>query len=811
MPAPAISAKFKLMANTLEQNFLTWHFGKGLSLFLESRKEHLEIAFATFNFKDLLKNLFTPYKRMVAKPKTKLTDRISYNLISTFIGFFVRLIFITIGTLAIIFVALYNILSLIIYIVLPVFSLLSYINYKNSHLFEEDIQDPTKFHRKLTNSSLFTNLSLFFDENFKDLFTNLPQPATLKITPNQEINAAFLNIVKNWPYLAKYLEQISLKPKDFDTLVNFLIENDKNPPVAKHRPLGQSLIFGYTNTLEKFGSELSFQKISLTNIRKETLDQIEKTILRPQNNNVLLVGSPGVGRHTTLEDLASKIQKELIPSLSGKRVFLLDTIALLGSSKSLIEVKKSFEDVLKEAKSAGNIILAIDQIDRIVSPIDQRVDLSQVLSTVLSGNDLPIIGISTPQNFNRFIRPNANLFKLFEKIDLNEPKREETMQVLFAKSLDFYHQEKIKTTLSAIIEIVDKSSRLVSDRNQPEKSILLLIDSIAEAKDRKQSKITTVLVDEILAKKTKTPIGNITENEAQKLKDLETILHQRIIGQNEAIEAIAKAMRRSRAEIETGTRPIGSFLFLGPTGVGKTETAKALAQSYFGSEDRMIRLDMSEFSTPDSIKRLIGNTASQTPGRLATAIRDNPYSLLLIDEFEKASPPIHNLFLQILDEGFLTDAFGKKVSFDNIIIIATSNAGAEFIREQISSGSGSNLSKKLVDHVLEKGLFRPELVNRFDGVIVYQPLTQDQVVKVTLLMLKDLAKQLKDTKNINIEITNELANAVAQQGFNPTFGARPIRRLISNKIEDGIAKLVISGEAKSGTTIPAQTLLRFVS
>ncbi len=375
---------------------------------------------------------------------------------------------------------------------------------------------------------------------------------------------------------------------------------------------------------------------------------------------------------------------------------------------------------------------------------------------------------------------------------------------------------------------------MIADRRQPEKSIITLEDSISSAQSAGKNQVTIKIVDKILAERTKIPVGKITKTELAKLKDLEAFLHQRIVGQNEAIVEISKAMRRARTGLAKSNRPMGSFLFLGPTGVGKTETAKALAEAYFGSsneqnvsrsgelfgaENKMVRLDMSEFQESDSVKRLIGDNVTQTPGQLSNLISQNPYGLLLVDEFEKANAGVANLFLQILDEGKLTDAFGKKVSFTNMIIIATSNAGAEFIREQVAAktsrgpldNQGDPLTKKLVEYVLSKGIFNPELVNRFDAVVVYQPLTQKEVVAVSKLMLNQLATQLKDSKNINLQINDQLAQTVAQKGYNIQFGARPLQRLIQDKIEDGIAKMIIAGEVNVGTTIPVQTLLKFVS
>lgn len=798
----------------MDSNLITWHYSYGVPLYLKRQRELLKNLLDFFNFADLIMHLFTPYKRMVASPKTTLTERLSFYFTSIFVGFWVRTILILTGFIAILAFLVFDLLYSLLYSIIPFFSIPSYIKYKNSKVFNLDLNNPAVFYQKLKNNIVFTDLANFFDNSFPNLFEHLPPLTQFGVKVDDDIAQTLLAIFQKWPYIEKYLEVNGIKSKNFELLLQFLKDHYENPPKLKPKPIGQTLAFGYTNTLDQFGADLTLKKLTNTVIRKDTLAQIEKILLRPQNNNILLVGDPGVGRHTVLENLASAIQRELVPGLLGRRIFLLDTVALAGSSQSLIEVRKNFEDVLMEAKNAGNIILAIDHIDRIVTASAQRSDLSEVVVSILADNLLPIIGISTTEDFNKFIRPNTSVNERFERVDIKETTPEETLQVLFGKSLEFAQKESVFTMLNALVEIVEKSNRLISDKFQPEKSILLLIDAIAEAKSQKIGKIHPLLVDQIIAVKTKTPVGKISATEAQKLTDLEQILHIRIVDQDEAISAIARAMRRARAGIEVGTHPIGSFLFLGPTGVGKTETAKALAESYFGSENRMVRIDMSEFNSQDSVKRLIGDVQNETPGHLTTLIRENPYTLLLVDEFEKAAPAVLNLFLQILDEGFLTDGFGKKVSFDNIIIIATSNAGAEYIREILQRsllGSGESLSVKVLNYVLEKGLFSPELINRFDGVVVYKPLTQNQIVAVTELMLKKLADQIKETKNINLEISSGLAVKIAHLSFDQTLGARPIRRFIADKIEDGIAKMIIDGTLKSGSTIPAATLLKFVS
>ena len=620
----------------MEPNYLSWHYGEALSNFINGRSVQISATFNYFNIGGLLKNLFSPYRRLTAKPKEQLLDRISFDLISRAIGACVRSLFILTGLLTTLFVIIFQPIAILIYFIFPFFSYPKFQHYKNNNFFASDLENSQKFLQKFQNTELFKLISIFFEEDLRTIFQNMPSPTSLKIKEGQSPYEIAGTIAQNWPDFTRFLEQKNIKTQQFLALIEFLRNHIENPAKFSGVPIGQILTYGYTNTLENFSTELTKQRLPASYPRKPLIDQIEKVINRPQNNNVMLVGESGVGRHTVLESLASQIQRSQIKSLVGRRVMLLDSTALAGTGKNMVEVKSNFEAILAEAKHAGNIILAIDNIDRIVSSVNDRIDLTEVLSQILTDNSLPIIGITTLDEFNEFIRPNSTLMKVFEKIDVDEATAEETTIILIGRALSFYEKEKIPTILEAINEIVQKSGKLIADRKQPDKSILILQDSIAEAKRRDFKFVTPSLVDEIIAQIAKIPVGKLTEKESQKLSNLETILHKRIIGQEEAVTQISRAMRRSRSGIEAGNRPIGSFLFLGPTGVGKTETAKALAEVYFGSESRMVRLDMSEFQGAESLERLIGNAQTKTPGQLTSLVRQYPFSLLLIDEFEKA-------------------------------------------------------------------------------------------------------------------------------------------------------------------------------
>lgn len=782
--------------------------------FLKSRARDVIIAWAYFNFTGLTKNLFAPYKRLLAQKKTTFFDRLSFNLISRSIGAIVRIILLLAGLLGFLLFLLFLTAITVIYLAIPLFSIPAYLDFYRNNFFESDLTSPS-WKQKLQNTRLFKNMARFFPDDFVKAFNDLPPLATLK-TPSGRPADIVILLAQNFEPLKKYLDREGVKLDTFKILALTLSATPQ--PQRLFLPIGQSLIFGYTPFLDQYGHEILGHQLTLTVDEKTIVGEIKKTLNRPQYNNVLLVGEPGVGRHTILENLASLISQRLI---------FLDTVATAGHN--LLETKSRLENILLEAKGAGNIIIVIDAIDHILAARDDRVDLSEVLTAVLADSSLPIIGITTPADYNRYIRPNTSLTKYFEKVELAESTPTQTLAILIRQTQNLYHKSKINVSLSAIAEIVTRSNRLISDRNQPEKALVLLGDIASEAKNLPADRqvVTTALVDQIVSQKTKIPLGTLGSREASLLKNLETSLHQRIIGQNEAIREVASALRRARVEVKTGHRPIGSFLFLGPTGVGKTETAKALAALYFGSEELMMRLDMSEYQDNDALKRLIGNTQTETPGILTSMVRTQPYGLLLLDEFEKANFAVHNLFLQVLDEGFLTDAAGHRVSFENTIIIATSNAGAEFIREEVakiptfevksgrqpentSKVNQPELSKDLIEYVLEKGLFSPELLNRFDAAVVYLPLTPEEVVKVTALMLTGLTKQLKETKNITLEITEELAAKAALAGYDPQFGARPIRRLIADKIEDGIAQMIINGNLKNGDTFPAATLMKLL-
>jgi len=617
--------------------------------------------------------------------------------------------------------------------------------------------------------------------------------------------------------LNKFLGSCQITLQDFQEIVSFELANQIEEENKKrwwlkenlysHPPIGKNWVYAYTVTLDKYSTDLSesdpteYEKARLVSHERE-LSLLELILSRPNQNSVFIVGETGVGKHTLVHTLAKEIRENLVdPALYNKRVLEIHLGEFLSATSGGKNADYLLRKVFFEAAYAGNIILVIDDIDQYLkaSPQSSQEDISEVLLEFLNFPTFQVIGITTPENFHNEIEKKERLIKFFEKIQMGEIKKEEVMPVLFNKLKEIEKGEVIFTYL-ALKEIIKLSDRYIMDTPFPEKALDLMEEVFLFWSRSSASKmITAQVVDRVVSQKINISIGEISKDEKEKLVHLEEIMHQRVIGQDLAIRQIAETMRRARVGMASENKPIGSFLFLGPTGVGKTESAKALAEVYFGDEKRMIRLDMSEYQKADSIDRLIGSTESGKPGILENKVRENPYSLLLLDEIEKAYPTVLDLFLQILDEGWLTDAFGKKIDFRNQIIIATSNAGSEIIKEAVEAKTKpEDIQKKVIDYVIKEGIFRTEFLNRFEGVIFFHPLDQNDLRAVTKLILEKYAARLKKEKNITIDFDPEVILKIIQEAYDPIFGARAINRYIEDKIGDKIVKKIITEEIKEG-------------
>jgi len=519
------------------------------------------------------------------------------------------------------------------------------------------------------------------------------------------------------------------------------------------------------------------------------------------HNGVLLVGQSGVGKTTIINGLAQLMVEERVPKfLKDKRLVELDASRLI-SGANPAQAEERLLKAINEINRSGNIILYIDNIENLIgisAGSQESLDLSEVLGEALSRRTIFCIASATTSNYARYVEGKA-LGNIMTTVGIKEPGVNEAIQILESKVGFLESKYDIYIVYSAIEQAVVMSSRYLHDKFLPLKAVDLLekaalITLKARRNNPEQGFCSREEVALAIAELTGIPANKVTASESQKLLNLEEEIHQRLIDQVEAVQAVSASLRRARAEMKESKRPIASFLFLGPTGVGKTELAKAVSEIYFGHEDYLIRLDMSEYQDPGSVRKMIGDVDG-TLGYLTEAVRKKPFALVLLDEIEKANPDILNLFLQLLDDGRLTDGQGRTISFTESIIIATSNIGAVYIQEQIKAKTELALIRQdLVDNQLNKYM-RPELINRFDGIIVFKPLSPEDVLAITSLMLKKIKKTLS-AKGIGLKADKEGVAILAQQGYDPKFGARPLRRLLQDKIENIIANKILANELK---------------
>jgi len=575
--------------------------------------------------------------------------------------------------------------------------------------------------------------------------------------------------------------------------------------LVKKGSLGKEWTAGYTLTLDRFSTDLSelVRKRGLPEIigHQKEISAMERILSRREINNVLIVGESGSGRKSMIHALAKKsVLGESSAEVNYKRIIQLDLTNLLAQISSFEEVEVTLDNIFREVILAGNVVLVIDEFHNFISGGFRPgvIDISGVLAPYLAYPAFQIVAITTFEGLHKNIEQNPSLLSLFEKVEVAEISERETLMLLQNLSLILEQKYKKFVSYQSLRDIIVYCSKYLPAIPFPEKAMDLL-DEVMVYLFQTAIKDKVLLPEHIaylVSEKTQIPVGEIEKEERQVLLNLENLIHERIINQEEAVKEVAASLRRARAEVATRSGPMGTFLFLGPTGVGKTETAKALAEIYFGSEDRMIRLDMSEFQSAADIPQLLGAPGEE--GLLTTQVRKRPFSLILLDEIEKAHAHVLNLFLQILDEGHVTDGLGRKVDFKNSIIIATSNAGYQIILEALREKTEwFKVKQKLLDRLFEEGIFRPEFINRFDAMVVFRPLSKENLLAIADLMLKKLKKNLKE-KEIDFVITEPLKERIAELGYDPTFGARQMRRVIQDKIENVLAQAILSGQIKRG-------------
>lgn len=628
------------------------------------------------------------------------------------------------------------------------------------------------------------------------------------------------------PVFQRILNNANLKNADIENLSWWLesirVKNREHKRwweyhnLMRRGTLAKEWTAGYTLTLDRYSTDWTeiAEKEGFPEIigHHQEIEQTERILARREYNNVLLVGEPGAGRKGVIQGLVRKaVLGQSLPDVNYKRVVELNMPALMAETKTVEELEEVLDGIFQEVVSAGNVILIIDEFHNFigVKPGPGTMDIAGVISSYLNLPEFQIIAVCSYVGLHKNIEQNPSVLNLFEKVEVTELSEKETLMALENLTPLLEQKYKIFISYPALREIISLSRRYLTSLPFPKKALDLLDEAMIYAKKTAKSKVLLPNhINAVISEKIQVPMGEMEMREKNILLNLEGLIHQRIINQEEAVKEVSTALRRARAEVSARKGPMGTFLFLGPTGVGKTETSKALAQIYFGAESKMIRLDMSEFQEVKDIARLIGSVGEE--GMLTTPIRENPFSLILLDEIEKAHPNILNLFLQVLDEGFLTDGQGKKVDFKNAIIIATSNAAYQVILDSLKTPEmWSGVKQKLFDYIFEKGIFRPEFINRFDAVVVFKPLSQSNLLDIAELMLRSLKNHLKE-KGIDFLITKPLKEKIVELSYDPTFGARQMKRVVQDRVENVLAEALLSGTLKRGDSVEIDSQFQLI-
>lgn len=810
-------------------SFFLWYYGDGARNGFANMRNLLRAVLHRFNTRDLLVTFFSPWKRDIEyrtwrgfhpiKSLVRLID----NLLSRFMGMLVRLPVILYGLAYFLFALFLSAAVYLWYLLAPLSVALGlYGSLTGQNPISDDVWvigwlgvlfGFVCFLLRTPELEVIGNID-FMELQKKPWFDRVL--ARLEMDRSDVPADALANV-------RAFMALLKMRNIDEETLAAALdIEQRAYVRIARSRrfwlwenlekktPFGKGWRYGYTPHLDRYCLDLSrwdaTEYRSMDLVGRQAEFRVATVVLeRPQQNNIFLVGEPGIGKKMFIHYLARLIRESAFPrgdALNELRVLIFDLGEAIGE---VLNRGENVEDFLRslffEAASAGNVLLVIEDVDLFLGTDPQKINIAHLLNEFLNLPTFRFIGTAVAARYHLLAKKDEQILKLFETIYLRQPNIAENREILvqfFAQS----ERRQVVLTLKAIETIIMSSRRYNWEMPYPERVLDLAQQVMIYFRNQPGRFLTDRVVNEYVSMKTGMPIGEVSETEQKKLLNLETELHERVIGQNEAVNQVSQVLRKARAGFHDPKRPLGSFLFMGPTGVGKTETVKALAESIFGDEEKMVRLDMSEFQIPNSLERLLGSQADGLPGILTKAMKEHPYCILLLDEIEKAYPKILDVFLQIIDEGMVTDSFGEKINFRNAIIIATSNAGSTLIKELSEQEIPLNvLRKQVIDQVVHDGIFRIEFMNRFDNLIFFEPLSTPQLSGIAELKLKQFVSRIKQDRNIEVVIAPGVTERIVSRGYEPQFGARSVNRFIMDHIEDIVVRKVISGAVQSGGTV----------
>jgi ATP-dependent Clp protease ATP-binding subunit ClpA len=805
--------------------FFRWYIGSGLKEMFAIWGRFIIFIPRFFSFKLLLRTLFVPWHRDVSLKNwrgirpLRSAERFLWSFFSRFVGAIVRLFVVCSGIVIWPLVIFGGAVGMILYIGAPAIAIIGFVLLFTQYTFFAGV--------------LLTVISILmiFVYRIYHISGHMPykQMSMAQLSRQKWFSHILerigvtsgdidLAIFEDLNTLEKFLTEQDLTVEEFEMIIAWETEKQIEREhkarfftpnkFLRMRPIGLSWHFGYTVHLDRYAQDLSrFDNSQYAHALFHGFDQeielLTVVLSRPYENNAMIVGKVGTGRHMLAHEIARRIRTGYYDGtfLQYMRILQCDFTSVIAQAKSMGDDPETvIHNLFHEAAFAGNVILVVDHFEQYMEDVNTRgFSFASIIDQYASLATFRMIGIATDVNFHEHVEQNSILMRHYDVITIDEMNDHEAMKVLFMR---FYGAEYVPFTFQALRQVIVNAERYTNTASLPTRAIDLASEVMTVWQGSKEKFITADMIDDFVRAKTGVPVGDIASDESQKLLSLEDEFHKNIIAQDYAVKTVAAALRRMRSGMSQPHKPAGSFLFLGPTGVGKTEMAKTVAAQYFGSQEKVIRLDMSEFQGESALDRLIGSKELKQQGVLVTAAREHPYALLLLDEIEKANPRVLDLFLQVLDEGYLHDAFGRKVSFTTMIIIATSNAGALAIKKMIENGvSDEEMKRNVIDTIITSGAFRPELLNRFDDVALFHPLDHDQITTVARMMLVRFGERMEQDHHVSVFFDEKVAEKIVADGYDPIFGARSLLRYIDDAVSDAFAKKIIAGNVHRGETV----------